>query len=31
MSKEQIGPKNIDQFIARFPEEVRERLEGCGG
>lgn len=28
MSAEQAEPKNIDEYIARFPEEVRERLEG---
>jgi uncharacterized protein YdhG (YjbR/CyaY superfamily) len=28
MSMEQTDPKNIEEYIAGFPEEVRERLEG---
>jgi uncharacterized protein YdhG (YjbR/CyaY superfamily) len=28
MSTEQTAPKNIDESIAGFPEDVRERLEG---
>jgi hypothetical protein len=28
MSTEQTAPKNIDEYIAGFPEDVRERLKG---